>query len=280
MKKLEKYSCDKKIALRITLTYAIIAIAWIFFSDQLLLLVTDEPHKLTWLQNLKGWFFVSFTAILLFVLFQKEICKQALTEKLLIKNEYRLKQTERIAHIGSWEFDIAKHNLWWSDETYRLFGMTKDDDHELFNKFIKFIHEDDKERVTKIINKSTKEGAPLTLEYRIVLPNGETKYLHEESHAIYDESLQEIRKRSGSVQDITQQKKLEESREALILELQKSLDEIKALKGILPLCSHCKKIRDISGIWEEVDVYIYKHSDADISHSICPACMKKYYSHL
>jgi len=60
-------------------------------------------------------------------------------------------------------------------------------------------------------------------------------------------------------------------------ELQKAFDEIKQLKGILPLCSFCKKIREDSGYWEQVDVYVQKHSEADISHSICPECMKKYY---
>lgn len=60
-------------------------------------------------------------------------------------------------------------------------------------------------------------------------------------------------------------------------ELQVALDEIKILKGILPLCSFCKKIRDDQGYWEQVDIYINKFSDAEISHSICPECMEKHY---
>ncbi len=53
--------------------------------------------------------------------------------------------------------------------------------------------------------------------------------------------------------------------------------EIKKLRGILPLCSFCKKVRDDKGYWEQVDVYIHKYSEADISHSICPKCMKENY---
>lgn len=60
-------------------------------------------------------------------------------------------------------------------------------------------------------------------------------------------------------------------------ELKKALDEVKTLKGILPICSHCKKIRSDDGSWEEVDVYIRDHSNADLSHSLCPECVKKYY---
>jgi PAS domain S-box-containing protein len=77
--------------------------------------------------------------------------------------------------------------------------------------------------------------------------------------------------------DITKRKKIEEERKKLITELQEALKEIKTLRGILPFCSFCKKIRDDKGYWEQVDVYIHKYSQADISHSICPECMKKHY---
>ena len=77
--------------------------------------------------------------------------------------------------------------------------------------------------------------------------------------------------------DITHRKQAEKEREKLIQELQEALKEIKTLRGILPLCSFCKKIRDDKGYWEQVDVYIHKYSQADISHSVCPACMKKHY---
>lgn len=60
-------------------------------------------------------------------------------------------------------------------------------------------------------------------------------------------------------------------------DLQQALSEIKTLKGILPLCSFCKKIRDDKGYWRAVDEYIYNHSEADISHSVCPECMKEHY---
>lgn len=77
--------------------------------------------------------------------------------------------------------------------------------------------------------------------------------------------------------DITDRKQTEKERETLIKELQDALKEIKTLRGILPLCSFCNKIRDDKGYWERVDVYIHKHSQADISHSVCPECMKEHY---
>lgn len=74
--------------------------------------------------------------------------------------------------------------------------------------------------------------------------------------------------------DITERKRAQQEREKLIGELQEALKEIKTLRGILPICSYCKKIRNDKGYWEKVEVYIHKHSHADISHGICPECMK------
>jgi hypothetical protein len=59
--------------------------------------------------------------------------------------------------------------------------------------------------------------------------------------------------------------------------LKDALDNIKTLKGMLPICSNCKKIRDDEGYWHNIEKYIYDHSEAELSHSICPDCYKKLY---
>lgn len=59
--------------------------------------------------------------------------------------------------------------------------------------------------------------------------------------------------------------------------LRDAISEIHRLRGILPICAACKKIRDDNGYWHQVEVYIRDHSEADFSHSICPDCMKKLY---
>jgi hypothetical protein len=63
-------------------------------------------------------------------------------------------------------------------------------------------------------------------------------------------------------------------------ELETALSEIKTLKGILPICSHCKKIRDDDGYWNQLEAYISAHSEAQISHGICRECAEKYYPEL
>jgi len=73
---------------------------------------------------------------------------------------------------------------------------------------------------------------------------------------------------------------VERERDWLIAELKEALAEIKTLSGILPICSHCKKIRDDSGYWNNVEHYIEHHTDANFTHGICPSCAKELYPEL
>ncbi len=81
----------------------------------------------------------------------------------------------------------------------------------------------------------------------------------------------------GSFNDITDRIEAEQERLHLLEEQSKVLSEIKILSGLLPICASCKKIRDDSGYWNQIESYIKTHSEADFSHSICPDCMKKLY---
>ena len=75
--------------------------------------------------------------------------------------------------------------------------------------------------------------------------------------------------------------KLARERQAvLIQQLQQALEEVKQLRGIIPICAHCKKIRNDDGFWMQVEHYISDHSEAEFSHGLCPACMNKMYPHL
>jgi GAF domain-containing protein len=65
--------------------------------------------------------------------------------------------------------------------------------------------------------------------------------------------------------------------ETLSLELQDALDNVKTLRGLLPICSSCKKIRDDSGYWQGVDDYVRDHSEARFTHGMCPECLRELY---
>jgi phosphoserine phosphatase RsbU/P len=62
-----------------------------------------------------------------------------------------------------------------------------------------------------------------------------------------------------------------------VRELSQALEQIKTLRGIVPICANCKKIRDDAGYWQQVEVYVHTHTEAEFSHGICPECMRKLY---
>jgi len=81
-------------------------------------------------------------------------------------------------------------------------------------------------------------------------------------------------------QEIAERTLAEKEREKLIKALQAALEEIKTLKDVIPICMHCKGIRDDKGYWNKLEQYITEHSDAQFSHGICDDCLKKHYPDL
>ena len=80
--------------------------------------------------------------------------------------------------------------------------------------------------------------------------------------------------------DITARRRTEEVRENLLKDLQEAFDNIKTLKGMLPICASCKKIRDDKGYWNQIEEYIGSHTEAEFTHGLCPDCARKLYPHL
>jgi hypothetical protein len=81
----------------------------------------------------------------------------------------------------------------------------------------------------------------------------------------------------AAVMDIRERKRAEEERERLIAELQEALAKIKTLRGLIPICASCKNVRDDQGYWQQVEVYIRDHSEAEFSHGLCPDCARQLY---
>ena len=118
------------------------------------------------------------------------------------------------------------------------------------------------------------KNATLEFEETITLPDGEFTFitikfpLHDDKGKIYAVG--------GFCTDITERKKIEKEKENLIGRLQTALDEVKTLRGIIPICSFCKKMRDDRGYWNRVETYIAERTEADFSHALCPDCSREH----
>jgi PAS domain S-box-containing protein len=106
--------------------------------------------------------------------------------------------------------------------------------------------------------------------------SGETRWLHLRTNLLRN-SDGVVLAVEGIVSDITERKQQEEERKRLIRQLRKALAEVKTLSGLLPICSHCKKVRDDQGYWQQIDAFITEHSDLFFSHGLCPECLVRHY---
>lgn len=114
---------------------------------------------------------------------------------------------------------------------------------------------------------------PKPYEMKFITPSNKAVYLEIQEHPFYDEdgNLAGV---DGIAKDITLIKRNAEERDKLLEHLQKSIEEIKTLRGIIPICSYCHNIRTTGGAWNQLEKYISDHSEAQFSHGICPKCLE------
>ncbi len=118
------------------------------------------------------------------------------------------------------------------------------------------------------------EPAPTQYEFRIKRRDGSLLDLEA---SISDFRFDDRHYIITFARDITERKRSEAERERLIDELRRALGSIKTLRGLLPICSSCKKIRDDKGYWNQLEAYVEAHSEADFTHGICPECARRLY---
>lgn len=93
--------------------------------------------------------------------------------------------------------------------------------------------------------------------------------------------LAELRRKNNALQsEIAERRQVEKDKERLIQELREALENVRKLRGLLPICAYCKKIRDDQGYWNQLESYISQHADVTFTHSVCPECSKKIYAEL
>lgn len=133
---------------------------------------------------------------------------QKKAEEALHRSEENLANAQRIAHIGSWERDLVNNRLFWSDEVYRILGVSKDDFSATLESFFNFIHPEDRLLIQAAADAAMSGNAPYNIEHRIVRPDGEERVVCAIGEVTFDESGKPVRL-IGTVQDITERKAAE-----------------------------------------------------------------------
>ena len=126
----------------------------------------------------------------------------------LKESEERLAEAQKLAHVGSYDWDIATNEEYWSEELFRIFGL--DPQAKInHNMFLEYINPEDLDHVNNAINKAL-SGKPYNIDYRIILPGGEERIIYSHGGVTFDEKNRPVKMR-GIVQDITERKKAEEA---------------------------------------------------------------------
>jgi PAS domain S-box-containing protein len=130
----------------------------------------------------------------------------------LRESERQLAAAQQVAHLGSWELDVATQRVTWSEEMYRVYGLRHEEFNPSFEGFLERVHPDDRERVKKINEKAFRDHQPFSFDHRIVNPDGTVRTLHGRGELITDETGKPVKLR-GIGQDITERKQAEAERD-------------------------------------------------------------------
>src|SRR5919112_1121544 len=139
-----------------------------------------------------------------------DITERKEAEEKLRRSEASLAEAQRLAHLGSWEWDVGTGEVSWSDETYRIYGYEPKEFAPTLEKLMELVHPEDRVLVSKNRDGALFKAKPYDFEHRIVRPNGEVRIVHRRARVYFDEEGEPSRM-VGTVHDITEQKEAEEA---------------------------------------------------------------------
>ena len=119
-----------------------------------------------------------------------------------------MREAQRIARLGNWEWNVPSNELSWSDEVFSIFGIRQQAFGATYESFLEQVHPADRERVEQAVRQSLNTYEPYNIEHRIIRPDGEGRIVREQAEVVRDSSGR-ISRMVGTVQDVTEQKRIE-----------------------------------------------------------------------
>ena len=227
--------------------------------------------SITWLETKGGQF----------VCFCRDLTERKQQEEALRSSEARWQFALEGARDGVWDWDVETNHVFFSQCWAEMLGYEPREISSDLHEWERRVHPEDMPAVRRDLeNHFQGKTAYYQNEHRMLCKDGSYKWVLDRGKVVEWTEDGRPRRVIGTHADITEQKQREAEREALIRDLQEAMSEVKTLSGLLPICANCKKIRDDQGYWNQIEIYIQKHSDAEFSHGICRECAEKLYPDL
>jgi PAS domain S-box-containing protein len=216
---------------------------------------------------------------------QSDTARRNIAWEVLTESRQRFQRMVETLYDLVWEVDTKGHYTYVSPQIKNILGYEK---YEVIGKTpYDLMPPEEAPRIAKIFGALMAEQKPINALENINLHKNGNQVILETNGLPFFDVAGNFRGYRGTDRDITERKQAERAlqeasneREKLIRDLQFALDNVKTLEGLIPICAHCKKMRDDKGYWNQVEEYISGHTDATFTHGICPDCAKKIYSDL
>lgn len=203
-----------------------------------------------------------------YIAIQTDITAAKHTQAALADAASRLSLATVAAHIGIWEWDIARNTLQWDDIMYELYGISSDTFSGAYAAWESGLHPEDREGAVAALQGAVRGERAFRSEFRVIWPDASVHHLQADAAVIRDADGQALRM-IGTNWDITERKRYETEQAE---RLAKALGEVETLSSLLPKCAWCQRVRDDQGYWDDVSAFFAKREHIRWSHSICPDC--------
>jgi len=175
----------------------------------------------------------------------RDITEHKQAEEQLRLSESQLAESQRLAHVGSWNWDLQNNALTWSEEHYRIFGLDPQEYDPAYETSItNHIHPEDRDFVREITRNSLRMQEPFKIYFRIIRPDGEVRVIHSRGRIMSDEQGRPIRM-FGTAQDVTERRLAEE-------QLKSSNEKLRALSARLQAVREEESLRIAREIHDEL----------------------------
>jgi PAS domain S-box-containing protein len=144
----------------------------------------------------------------------RDIDQRKQAESLLAEREQQLAEAQALAHVGSWEWDIASNEVRWTDEMFRIYGLEPGSSEVTYEVYLSHVHPDDRFIAARNVSSALETGIPFASDYRILRPDGEVRWLHSRGRLTSDDEGRPV-KMTGICHDITDRRQAEDDRSRL-----------------------------------------------------------------